>query len=86
MERHSRGLQSIIYTLVQSGPELALLGMILGISGLIFSRLIIVIIIMMIRMVMMMVMVIWMVIISCNSLLRSFSFYMQPLLLHRERL
>ena len=31
-------MQSIIYTLVQSGPELALLGMILSISGLIFSR------------------------------------------------
>jgi len=39
LARHSRGLQSIIYTLVQSGPELALLGMILSISGLIFSSL-----------------------------------------------
>ena len=35
--RHSRGLQSIVFTLSQSVPELGLLIMILIISGLIFA-------------------------------------------------
>ena len=61
--RHSRGLQSIIYTLVQSGPELALLGMILSISGLIFSRFtsMMTMMVVMFRRMMTLVMVIWMV-------------------------
>ena len=37
--RHSRGLQSIVFTLSQSVPELGLLIMILIISGLIFASL-----------------------------------------------
>ena len=39
ISRHSRGLQSIVYTLSQSVPELGLLMMILVISGLIFASL-----------------------------------------------
>ena len=39
LSRHSRGLQSIVYTLSQSVPELGLLMMILVISGLIFASL-----------------------------------------------
>ena len=39
MNRHSRGLQSIVFTLSQSVPELGLLIMILIISGLIFASL-----------------------------------------------
>ena len=39
LARHSRGLQSIVYTLSQSVPELGLLMMILVISGLIFASL-----------------------------------------------
>ena len=39
LARHSRGLQSIVYTLSQSVPELGLLMMILIISGLIFASL-----------------------------------------------
>ena len=39
ISRHSRGLQSIVFTLSQSVPELGLLIMILIISGLIFASL-----------------------------------------------